>query len=127
MPLDEYLEIGGQVWEHLPPGASVQFKPLYSSSLVEHLNGRVGLYRSPLGGHEVTIEPGENYVVPLAVKLALEAAHAGGTPVHLVETYQDPGVRQVWPACLLTRAEFAEAPGTDRELFTYRLTLLTGV
>ena len=127
MTLLEELEIAGIPWEWLPPGDAVTAKPLYASEQVFLLSGASVNFRGALGGWEFNISPGDTYVVPLATKLLLEAACAAGTPVHLLETYSNPQVRSVWPACTLTRAEFREVSGSERTLYTYALTLTTGV
>ena len=115
------------MWTHLPTAENVIPAPLFASERVTFLDGTVGVLRSPLGGYEFTINPPDNYAVPLETKQVLEAAHRTGTPVHVVETYSDPGVAHVWPACTLLEARFTEMTGSNRTLFNYQISFLTGV
>lgn len=122
MPLEPQLIIGGHQAQWPPPAESVRVEPLYASSEVIYLSGRVGLTRGPLGGHRVTLSPADTFVVGAEIQAAVMDAWASGTPLHLVTPDG-----QAWPACQVTTADFKQVPGSDPALYTYSITFLAGV
>lgn len=128
MPIvQEYLEIGGVVVKWPPSADVLKVEPLYASSEVTLLSGRVVLQRSPLGGYRLTINGTDNFVVSQQVKDLVEGAHAGGAALHVVETLSNPQQRTVWPSCIVTACDFKEVAGSGRTLFNFsNITFLTG-
>lgn len=125
---DEFFSLGGvgPAPDAMPPGAALRFEPQRASEEGYLLSGQAFRQAGPVGSTTITIEPGEQYVVDLATKRAWEAARAGGLPLALLETYSDPESLTAWPGCILTRCDIREAPGTERGLYTYALTLTGG-
>lgn len=126
MILDEALTIQGISLdpETIPPGASLTLDPIWAEEEVVMLDGTTRRFQADrCGGWRIELTPGDTYTVPLAVKRAVEAAHAARQPVTIRETLSDPEAERVWTGVLTERPVFTEVPGTGRLLYTYSLKL----
>ena len=127
MILAEYLEIGGVVLEHLPPGESVTFEGEWISEAVTLLNGQtLTLEADEAPDLLMTVDPGENYVLSLQQKEVLKAIYETKQPFRVLETYSDAELLTERLGCTFAaRPVFREVPGTGRELYTYTLRIRT--
>lgn len=120
----ERLELAGSPLPYLPPGEAFDLKPIFVGGEVSTISGSIYV-RGPLSGYVMTISPSESFAIPLELKLILAAAHASSTSITLLETYTNPGVVTTWGA-FVTEFTAKEIAGSERQLYTYSITLRLG-
>lgn len=127
MPLKERFELAGQVLESQPPGGAFKFKPVRAETEDTYTDGSGALMSAPQQSHTViTVKPRDTFLVTLETKLAWEAARDSGALVDLIETHSDPSQTTHW-SVIVREAECEEVEGSERQYYTYALTLYAGV
>lgn len=127
MPPRERFELAGQViTESLPFDDQWDFDPIVPEEEDEYVDGTAGLSHGANSHTVITLQADDEIVIPGATMLAWRAAHIARTPVTLVESYSKPGTVRAWENVIIRQFKPRGMRGSDRELYTYSLTLWAG-